>query len=155
MKPATFTATQIASYFINKANIQLVDDDWAEGISNLKLQKILYFAQAADICLNDRLLFADKIEAWKYGPVVPSVYHQYKSFNNLPITKAEEAEPPIDGELREFLDKTWDVFGKYSAGQLVELTHQHKPWKEAFEGTDKVIKPEALKEYYSDIFIAA
>jgi uncharacterized phage-associated protein len=155
MKTANFTATQIASYFINKANTDLVDDNLAEGISNLKLQKILYFAQAANVCLNDALLFDDKIEAWKYGPVVPTVYRQYKSFNNLPITKIEEAEPSIEAELREFLDNTWDVFGKYSAGQLVELTHQHKPWKEAFESDDNVIEPEALKEYYSEIFIAA
>ena len=153
MKQAKFTAEQIADYFISKANEQLVDEKTSEGISNLKLQKIMYFAQAAFIVLNDSLLFKEDIEAWKYGPVVPVIYKKYKKQGNKPIQSKTQSEIN-DEEVLLFLENTWRIFGKYSAGQLVDITHQHKPWVEAYANkNDHKISPNALKSYYKDIFV--
>lgn len=155
MKEAKFTAEQIADYFISKANEELVDEKTPEGISNLKLQKIMYFAQAAFIVLNDSLLFKEDIEAWEYGPVVPVIYKKYKSNGNKPI-QAKSLPTIKDKDVIQFLENTWKIFGKYSAGQLVEITHQHKPWTEAYANkSNNKISPATLKSYYKNIFVKA
>lgn len=61
----TFRAEDIANYFINLSLEQKIDDDLPEGITHLKLQKILYFAQAAYLSLYDKPLFEEEIYAWK------------------------------------------------------------------------------------------
>ena len=75
----TYTAQNVAKYLIRLASRECVGDDGErEGITNLKLQKMLYFAQVYFLATMNRPLFSDRIEAWEYGPVVPCIYRQYK-----------------------------------------------------------------------------
>ena len=67
------TAFSVAKYFLF-----LSDEEAGDTISNLKLQKLLYYAQGFHLALNDSPLFAESIEAWTHGPVVPVVYQLYK-----------------------------------------------------------------------------
>lgn len=146
-------ALDVANWFVSKANSQIVDE-LPEGISNMKLQKILYFAQAAHIVIHNKPLFKEEIEAWQYGPVVDVVYQEFKSFKNAPIKKvaSNSYEETIDDNTALFLNSTWDIFGKYSAAKLVQMTHDHRPWKEAYRATNKTITKSALKQYYKDSF---
>ncbi len=123
-----YSALQIARYFVKSSTPK-------DKLTNLKLQKILYFAQGWHLANFDREpLFGDTIEAWKYGPAIASVYHKYKNYGRLPIDKKDitEAEiEKIDKDTREFLDEVWNVYKKYSGADLVFATHQEKPWIEA------------------------
>jgi uncharacterized phage-associated protein len=151
IKDAEYSVEDVAKYFIYLSNKTKIDDDLTEGITNLKLQKMLYFAQAAYLSLNNQKLFNEDIEAWQYGPVIPSIYHKYKEHRNQPIPNIDE-EITIDDDLNIFLDGIWELFDKYSAIELMNITHKHKPWNDAYSSRSKVIRPEILRDYYKGFF---
>jgi uncharacterized phage-associated protein len=142
-----------ANYFISLSLKQTIDDNAVEGITHLKLQKILYFAQAAHLAIHDTSLFDEEIQAWKYGPVIPVIYDSYKTFGNSNLALPEEYSNDFDKETVKFLDGIWELFSKYSASELISISHNHKPWIDAFKsGTNTVIEQNTLKEYYKNIF---
>lgn len=146
-------AIDVANWFIDKANSELVDEEIVEGISNMKLQKLLYFAQAAKLSVDKKPLFEDEIEAWEYGPVVKDVYHKFKKYENQPISKPSNRDfRNLDESTMEFLENIWDIFGKFSAARLVHIAHNHEPWKEAYKSRDKIITKKTLRSYYEDTF---
>ena len=71
-----YDALTIAEYIIYFANLK------KSPISNLKLQKILYFNQAEFLVMKGVPCFNDEIEAWDFGPVVPKVYRKYKIYGS-------------------------------------------------------------------------
>lgn len=151
---AKYTAPQIAKWFIKRANSEEIEDGVFEGITNLKLQKIIYFAQAASLGITGKPLFDDEIEAWKYGPVIPSVYHIYKENKNNPIPTPDDV-PEFDSDTERLLSDIWDIFGGASASHLVEETHKHKPWKDAYNGGNgegSVISQDSLRLFYQNVF---
>lgn len=121
-------------------------------ITPLKLLKLLYFAHGWHLALGDQPLLNEQVEAWKFGPVVPSIYHAFKEFKMGPITgRAKVVSITPDGEiafyepredgLRDFLSAILNVYGKRTGFQLSELTHlPGTPWYEAWEGGGKLIK---------------
>lgn len=148
-----YSATDVAKFFIIRASKNKIDDGLSEGITNLKLQKILYFAQAAHVALYNKKIFKDKIVAWKYGPIVEPVYFAYKKFKNNPIPASKESRLRMNKKDIEFLNGVWDLFEKYSASELVSITHQHAPWRDAYgKGKNSEIKVEQLRDYYKNIF---
>lgn len=153
--PADYNAAQVADFFVHLGSAKMVDEGVPEGITPLKLQKLLYFAQAASLSLFNKKLFSEEIEAWKYGPVVSSIYHVYKENPNSPLTKPQGIFKEIgDAKTQEFLKEVWDMFDKYSASELVQITHNHSPWKDAYqEGRNAVIPAEVLRDYYKDVFV--
>jgi uncharacterized phage-associated protein len=146
-----YTAENVAKYFIFLASQAFVGDNKErEGITNLKLQKMLYFAQAYYLSKIGKPLFSDDIEAWAYGPVVPDVYKKLKSNKSNPII-CEEDRSAISDDDKENLKKIWGTFGGYSATKLVDITHAHTPWKEASLSINKIISHKAIKEYYAPL----
>ena len=155
-------AEDIANWFIAKANQEVEhkkskansEVEYPEGISHLKLQKILYFSQAAHLALKDNVLFEDKIEAWDFGPVVVNVYHKFKGRGNLPIDKPtnQKYSQNIDEDTADFLEQMWQIFGEFSATRLVNITHKHRPWMDAYKKDKKEIYPEVMKSYYKNVF---
>lgn len=146
-----YSANEVADYFIYLASQKVVgDSDEREGITNLKLQKILYFAQAYFLAVLGRSLFKDKIEAWMYGPVVPVVYAKYKHNGSRPITDGGDNNKISEKDKRE-LNVIWNIFGEYSAGKLVDITHAHAPWREASKSKSRVISKKTLTEYYKPL----
>lgn len=123
---AKYKAIEIANYFIWKASQE------QELISNMKLQKLIYYAQGIAIAMGDIPLFNDEIRAWSYGPVVPSVYQAYKENGASGIPPAPSFSPDsIDGETRIFLDNIHAVFGQFSAARLMQLSHSDQCWIDA------------------------
>ncbi|MFH1620548.1 MAG: type II toxin-antitoxin system antitoxin SocA domain-containing protein [Patescibacteria group bacterium] len=154
MSTYTTDAMSIAKWFVDRANKEFVDEDGvSEGLTNLKLQKLLYFAQAVSLSLKDQPLFNDKIEAWKFGPVIPVVYHALKEFENAPV-KITSATQEISPEVASLLENVWSVYGKFSAHELVNITHNHLPWKEVYlsGGKNNEITAESIKKYYADYY---
>jgi len=118
---AKTTAKQVADYLV------WFSHEHGDPISNLKLQKLLYYAHAWYLALNDRPLFDDEIQAWVHGAVVPSVYHVFKDWAWKPIEKAHK-EPELPPKVKKHLDEVMDVYGNLSAYQLERLNHKEKPW---------------------------
>lgn len=143
----------VANYFIYLAQKNEIDEGVSEGITHLKLQKILYFAQAAYLSLYDEELFVEDFQAWKYGPVIEELYHSFKQYANAALPLPTNYQPEIDKKKKEFLEGIWELFSKYSVGELINITHNHQPWKIAFEkGINFTIEKQWLKDYYKNIF---
>lgn len=146
-----YSATEVAKYFIYLSSKRVVgENEEREGVTNLKLQKILYLAQAYFLAKVGRPLFVDSIEAWEFGPVVPSVYHKLKKYKGEAMIATED-KAEISDEDKELLKKVWDAFGGYSASRLVDITHAHTPWKEASKSLTKKISNKAIGEYYTPL----
>ncbi len=124
---AKYTAKQIAQWFINR-NAYLAHKDRGEYITDLKLQKLLYYAQGVYLGLHGKRLFEDKIYAWDYGPVVKSVFNIYSCYKRDPIKEMLEVD--VDDETALFLERIQQAYGKFAASTLVDKTHREKPYKE-------------------------
>lgn len=152
------SAKEIADYVIYLASQKTIGDGGEkEGITNLKLQKILYFIEAYYLSVKGKSAFVDDILAWEYGPVVPDIYHRFKHYENKPIFSEEGYTCSLPNEDKKIIQEVWTTFDKFSAGRLVEITHNHEPWIKAYErrksgdGSDVISKKE-MKEYYTGLF---
>lgn len=132
----------VADYFLS-----LADEDAGDLISNLKLQKLVYYAQGFHLALYDEPLFAEPILAWTHGPVIPDLYHAYKDYGSGPIPKPTDLDFCIFSEQQiELLNEVYAVYGQFSAWKLRNMTHEEDPWKGA-EINDKITE-KALKKYF-------
>ena len=137
-------------------------------ISNLKLQKILYFIQADFLSGLGRPCFNEDIVAWDFGPVVPKVYHEYKKFGSSFIPLVEKYVDDKNGiwnsrivrytdecikaeEDRKRIKEMVEECSKYSAAQLVEITHNQTPWEDARYSfnPNKIITQSAIQNYFA------
>ncbi len=149
---AKHTASQIAKWFLAHNRIA-TDDEGAEYISNLKLQKLLYYAQGCFLAVTDTPLFNDDIVAWQHGPVVESVYHEYKKNGADGIQFNDDFDfSTFSTEENELLSEVYDVFGQYSAWKLRNMTHNETPWIETTQG--EVIPKEKIKDYFKKEYLA-
>jgi len=135
-------AMQIANYVVNCSI--------AKGcpVSNLKLQKILYYIQAAFL-VEGLEAFSDLILPWMYGPVVNEVYQKFKIYANREITEPCEYTDIPEKDL-EIIEKVIESYRNYSALNMVEKTHSESPWKDAYDGKKTQISKEVIKKYYSE-----
>lgn len=141
-----------ADYFIHK-NI-----NEPKGLSNKKLQKLLYYAQAWSMVVREKPLFKEEIEAWIHGPAIPCIYEEYKQFGFLDICKKVETATlsSLQSDEKMILDAVWEIYGKYDGDYLETLTHSELPWQEArknilpFQPSNSVISLETMKSYYGE-----
>lgn len=145
-----YTARQIAEWFVAWAD----ETDDAE-ITQLKLQKLLYYAKGLHMRSSDGLpLFPDRMEAWAHGPVVVDIYHDVKRYGKLPIDPDEFISDDFDWDdyrdVEQDLIEMWDKYGPYSAWALRNKTHTESPWKKNFvEGKRGLEITDAdLKNYF-------
>ena len=138
------------------------------GISNLKLQKILYFIQAYFLITVDEKCFKEKIEAWDFGPVVPEVYSEFKQYGagNIPSVSnymIRDKNHPWNYEKKKFdssvinendkkrIRAVIDEFADYSATYLVSLTQSQAPWYDAYQKyKNNEITVDAIKEFFNN-----
>lgn len=147
-----YSALSVARYVIDYCN------SCGMGISNLKLQKILYFIQAEFLTStpDHSPCFLDQIEAWDFGPVVPNVYHQYKIYGGsiIPSSKNDPLLPFYDNihqEHKSLINNIVRATANYSASQLVEITHNQAPWVNAYRrGHNNGISNEAIRAFFED-----
>lgn len=124
------TANQVADYILSCAN------EAEELITNLKVQKLLYYAQGYYLAIHHNLLFDDEIQAWIHGPVIPNIYHRYKDSRWRPID-TEVIPPKIEPTIAEFLDLIIETFLPIDAYKLELMTHNEPPWIIARRGLPK------------------
>lgn len=120
----TYMATKLARWFINR-----VDRDAGEGITHLKLHKLLYYAQSWSLANFNKPLFREDMQAWRHGPVIPSVWHQYKGYKWDTIPPSNTKVTFDDERIEKYLDIIYEKYGKYSAKELERMTHADAPWR--------------------------
>lgn len=119
-------------------------------ISNLKLQKLLYFAQCYALISENRKLFEEPIEAWAFGPVVSDVYILYKQYGGANILGPARNTEPISKKDRQILIAVFDKFRNWSATDLTQLTLNQRPWQDAYaEGRKNEIPVSSIKSFFS------
>ena len=145
-----YNALSVARFIVDYCN------SIKSGISNLKLQKILYFVQADFLVSTPQHTpcFSDEIEAWDFGPVVPSVYHHYKVYGSS-IIPSDQNDPflpfyiKIKPDDEQMITAMIDALIPYSASQLVAITHNQSPWQNAYiRGLNNVISKESIKTFF-------
>lgn len=139
---AMLSAYDVAKYFL-----LLVSEDEGDVISNLKLQKLLYYAQGFSLAIFDEPLFPEKVEAWIHGPVVPEAYHKYKIYGRQSISYHGDADlSKFNEDAKELLDEVYEVYGQFSASMLRNFTHEEPPWKDTPAGEE--ITLDSMKKYF-------
>ena len=135
-------ALVIAKYIINKC----FQED--SPITNLRLQKILYFVQVEAYKKCNGPAFEEEIEAWQFGPVVPVVYYEYCNYAGMPILECYNTIENIDDDIRKVIDFVINKYAKYSVWDLVNITHANgSPWYKTYVSHAKrVIPKELMKE---------
>lgn len=127
-----------------------------ELLTNLKLQKLLYYAQAWHLALKGQELFPEDFQAWVHGPVLLSQYHRFKDFKWRPIDTAV-SRPELDPDLYAFLDEIIDIFAAETAVALEIMTHRERPWIEArgelpiHEPCSNYISKQTMAEFYKSL----
>ncbi|MDH6290870.1 Panacea domain-containing protein [Rhodococcus opacus] len=144
-----YRAIEIAKWFVA----------WAENIdaevSNLKIQKLLYYAHGNYLAKTGEPLFHDGIQAWAHGPVVPTVYHEFKTFGSNPIDPDVALDDSFNWDdfqdVEPFLLGIWDRYGSLAAWALRERTHREAPWKESFDedSWNNAITDRQLRDFFS------
>lgn len=163
-----YTAKQIANELIDiHLNHEKISD-----FSPLKIQKLLYYAQGFYLGNTGEKLYEEDFEAWKFGPVLPTIYNEFRDLGHEEIKryatdieidgfKINQNEPRIDSsnvEVSDYLKKIALTYGKYSPIQLSNMTHEKGgPWWEVYEALEfNIVKntkipEELIKKHFSDI----
>lgn len=147
------TVRDVANFFLSKSE---ENTEWA--ITHLKLQKLVYYAQAWFVTLypHRNFLFDEQIEAWVHGPVCRELYNEYRYEGYNVLTLADNVdEPNFDPEESDALEAVWAAYGKMDGKYLEALTHNEDPWLQArqnlneYDYSTNVITIEAMRNYYS------
>lgn len=136
-----YVALDLSKYIISKC----VRD--GHPISNLQLQKILYYIQVYFL-KHDNIAFPDAIEAWQFGPVVPNIYYYYCGYGAMPITSMHE-RITIGARDKTIIDEIVENKRGLDPWKLVEETHRkNRAWDQIYKngaGNRNVIPTELIK----------
>ncbi|MGM1061601.1 type II toxin-antitoxin system antitoxin SocA domain-containing protein [Saccharothrix sp. Mg75] len=121
--------------------------------SPMKLQKLLYYAQAWHLAEHDEPLFDARIEAWRRGPVVPEVYHRHQGRSE--VFAWEEGDPgALDERGRAVVGSVVQRYGHFSRHELSDMAHAEEPWRVArgdlpeSEPSDEALRHDVMARYF-------
>jgi uncharacterized phage-associated protein len=140
----------------NTADFLLIEcRERGDILTNLKLQKLLYYAQAWHLAIHNKQLFAEDFQAWVHGPALPSQYQRFKKFEWRPILEESIVLPRLDDvNVVSYLVEIVNIFGVETASSLELMTHNEKPWQDARKGIPKdqpstaVITKQSMRLFY-------
>ncbi len=152
-----YTPSHIANFFLEQKG---------HKIDNLKLNKIVYIALGFSLALLEEDLFEENVEAWTYGPVIPSLYHEFKDNAREVIdrlscfysyTHDSLYRPKMkkdNSDLNTLMETVYEKYGRLPSSTLVTITHKKgTPWAQTFEDNTfrKVIEKKVIKDYYKSL----
>jgi len=151
----SYSAKIIANYFIDLACQE------NREITPMKLIKLIYIAHAWHLVVTDTRLLreADQIEAWRYGPVIRSIYDEFKQFGGNTITTLAAVDVnekkcfDEDKDTKEILNAVWEKYKQNTGLELSTLTHKKgTPWYQYYkQGQGDFINDQLIKQYYIDL----
>lgn len=138
----TYNAIEIAFSLIDEA--KKID----KSFTNLQLQKLVYVSHGLSLAQLNRPLIMENVYAWKYGPVIPSIYFEFNNFGSNPVDRSQKVI--LDKKSLEIIQDVVKVLGSLSGNQLVSLTHiEGSPWSKMWDGSRAKSIPDSLiKEHY-------
>ena len=132
-----------------------------KSLTNMQLQKLVYFAHGWHLALTGDPLLTDAVMAWTFGPVIPPLYNSLKSHDNGIITEPIRRKDDLTGEIflvkepqteyvEKLLQSVWEAYGHLSGAQMSYLTHQPKtPWDQTWKNKKfSVIPNHLIKEHF-------
>ncbi|HHP1053224.1 type II toxin-antitoxin system antitoxin SocA domain-containing protein [Bacillus cereus group sp. BfR-BA-01354] len=146
-------ALDVARYMIHLNNLGNAP---RTSLTNLKIQKLLYYTFGMHRVIYGENLFNESISAWKYGPVVKEVYDAFKKYgySNIEDDYWYEDYNITENEENAIVN-TWKQLGQLPANILVEMTHNETPWLDAWRNDyNKVIEPRVIEEYFRQNYVA-
>lgn len=150
MNKQTYTAKQVAKWFVERAGKDV--EFGGEYLTQLKLQKLLYYAKGFFYVFENEPLFKDSIYSQKFGPVVKAVVDDLKPFAYDPIVTLFGSEDDIqDPSVLRILEFVYEKVGQFSAKKLVTFTHQEDPWVESKVGC--LIKDEKIADFFKKEYL--
>lgn len=136
---------------IAKKLICLAQNDEPNGgelLTNLKLQKLLYYQQGYHLAFFGTPLFEESVESWMYGPVVPCVYDEYSKYGSASLPVTTDAITLTEDEECLF-NEVFDAYREFSAIGLMNKTHAERPWIDAVpHDRGAVISQDSMKAYF-------
>ncbi len=142
-----YDVKEVARFFLAQTN-----PDENHSIDNLKLQKLCYYAQGIICAVRGKQLFDSPLVAWEHGPVVQEVYDTYKQYGSNPIPKPNFFDVGyFEPSVVEILNEVYKSFGQYSGWKLRKMTHIEPPWQEAISSSNKIIRLDTLKEFFTEV----
>ena len=152
MQMSEYTPHTIAHWFLCN-----IDREAGDSITHLKLQKLVYYAQAWSMVLLEKELFSEDFQAWAHGPVAPSLFQTYRGSGWEALAAPDEC-PKIKDEYKEVLKDVLATYGQKSAKYLERLTHSEAPWKDARGGlapeeySQEPISKASIIKYYDKVY---
>ncbi|HEY4875924.1 MAG TPA: type II toxin-antitoxin system antitoxin SocA domain-containing protein [Puia sp.] len=157
-----YSASLIAAIFVKRGIEQ------RKYVTQMKLQKMVYFAHGYYLAKYGEPLIIEGFEAWKFGPVIPQIYQDYKFYGSDYITNIEYASllgmeledadiNQLSENARDAVNFTWETLKNISAGKLSSWTHlEGSPWQQVYNENDREIKIDnnVIKDYFAS-FLAA
>ncbi len=151
----TYPAKTIANYFIFKSKSESLSD-----LTPMKLLKLVYIAHGWHLAIKNEPLIFESIDAWKYGPVIETLYHEFKRYKNNPISELTQAPsvPDEDESTRKILNDVWSKYAIHTGVQLSNWSHEpgspwHQTWHDkngkSYNGLP--ISNQIIQEYFSKI----
>jgi uncharacterized phage-associated protein len=147
-----YDANQIADWFLSA-----VDRDAGDSITHLKLQKLVYYAQAWALALLGNPLFDEDFRAWAHGPVALTVWHRFKNYG-WEAVPADNEPPEFEPEVEDLLRDVMKAYGEHSAKALEDLTHEEEPWLAARGNlppeakSNAVISKDVMRDFYRRLY---
>ena len=120
-----------------------------EYITNLKLQKLLYYVQAISLLCFGKQAYSEKIYAWAYGPVIEEVYQQYRDYHAREI-EINQKVGKLSSGLSKIIDEVVEHYGSFEANKLIDFTHEEDPWKNASRNAE--ITTNSILEYFYKVY---
>lgn len=147
----TYQLNSVANFFINKAN-----EEGKRDLTPMKLLKLMYLANGWSLAILKKPMFFEEVEAWKYGPVIPELYHQIKHYRS---SRIENLLPQMNDQLEEndlkVLNFVWKKYGNYGGIDLSSITHrENSPWHKVWNSFDGnlVIPTKLIHDHYADLY---
>ncbi|HIC8862892.1 TPA: Panacea domain-containing protein [Aeromonas hydrophila] len=140
-------------------NIVQIANNMQIPLTHMQLQKLVYIAHGFSLAAYNKPLISEPVSAWKYGPVIPRVYHEFKKFGGVVINSyAPHVQPLADPNDMNLLQSVVSAYGKLSGTQLSELTHRvDTPWYKTwltdlgYQQDNAIIPNHVIQSYYKDL----
>lgn len=161
---AEFDSLQVVNWFRAKNVADMRSNIMVEPLTQMKVMKLMYYAQGIMLAAYDKKLFSDDIVAWKYGPVVEKVHDTYKGFREIVSLEDDDEFPVSEDVLSDFdlvtkdkdalivLETVMEEYGDKSAIELMNMTHNETPWKTTDQSA--VMSVDSIKKYFKENILA-
>ena len=156
-----YKAKAIANYILDRA------DKADLPITPMQITKLVYLAHGWFLGFYKKPLISDDVQAWRFGPVIPAVYHEFKRYGADPIPSSARAEEfnidkgyfnkcsaKIDDEGTGVIDRVVDAYGELTGFHLSNITHKDgTPWEQVHNDRSRgiIITNSVIQKHYADV----